>query len=241
MDNGLDSILAKSGSLPPSAFTVQRQSIIQPGADTLVHFEPSLGAGIPDSGLDWDLHYNFSGSFHLDDPKPGSSHVQNLDDWWSREVTQTISDVPIGGQEGQYQAVEDWWNREAAQTVPESRKGSQKGQHEAVDDWWNREVTQMDSEPVRAQEGQDEAVDDVPPNVTVEKPSRSKLSPHAKRVLENFFRIELYPDMKETETIARVAEMTFKQVRQWFRNKRRRTTPDGMSKAFLRVDETDDC
>lgn len=67
-----------------------------------------------------------------------------------------------------------------------------------------------------------------PPQTLTYRPHRSKPSMEAKRILERSFKMELYPDKKETQTIAARANMTFEQVRQWFRNKRRRTPPTGM-------------
>jgi hypothetical protein len=67
------------------------------------------------------------------------------------------------------------------------------------------------------------------PPLAMSKPQRSKPAARARKILERFFSIELYPDKKETETIAQRTKMSVKQVRQWFRNKRRRTTPEGTS------------
>jgi hypothetical protein len=64
--------------------------------------------------------------------------------------------------------------------------------------------------------------EDVPPTQ-----SRSKPTAAARKILETFFKMELYPDKKETEIIAIKAQMSMKQVRQWFRNKRKRTTDEG--------------
>jgi hypothetical protein len=59
-------------------------------------------------------------------------------------------------------------------------------------------------------------------------PSRNRPLKAVRAILEDSFKMEVYPDKTETDTIAQRTKMTFKQVRQWFRNKRRRTKPEGM-------------
>ena len=65
-------------------------------------------------------------------------------------------------------------------------------------------------------------------NATSSKSSRQSITRQSRKILESYFKVELYPDKKEIETIANKSRLSFKQVRQWFRNKRRRTTPEGM-------------
>lgn len=63
----------------------------------------------------------------------------------------------------------------------------------------------------------------------VQQPRRKQPSAQAKEILEAALRLELYPDKKETERLAERAQMTFQQVRDWFRNQRRRRPTEGAS------------
>jgi len=59
--------------------------------------------------------------------------------------------------------------------------------------------------------------------------SRSRLHPDVKELLENYFHEEVYPNPSERMSIAAELKMSFKQVTNWFRNKRHRIPPQGMS------------
>lgn len=56
----------------------------------------------------------------------------------------------------------------------------------------------------------------------VPQPRRKQPSEAAREILEEALKLELYPDKTETQKIAERAQMSFKQVRDWFRNQRRR-------------------
>ena len=60
------------------------------------------------------------------------------------------------------------------------------------------------------------------------KPRRFRLLKFAKKILNDSFQLEAYPDKMEISSIAKKTKMTIKQVRTWFGNKRRRTIPTGM-------------
>jgi hypothetical protein len=57
---------------------------------------------------------------------------------------------------------------------------------------------------------------------------RFRPSTTVRKLLEAHFTLEANPNTRETSSIACKAKMTVKQVRTWFRNKRRRTRPEGM-------------
>jgi hypothetical protein len=106
----------------------------------------------------------------------------------------------------------------------------------AFDDWFDPTFmsapAEVQHEPARvAQEHDDHMLsEDRSEHHSAEhKRSRFQPSDDARVVLERaFYATERYPDSLEVNRIARDTDMTVKQVRDWFNNKRRRTTDEGM-------------
>lgn len=70
---------------------------------------------------------------------------------------------------------------------------------------------------------------------------KNTTSADAKVILERAFKVELYPDKQEAATLASKVQMTVRQVQDWFRNKRRRTSPEGMRYACFVISDHTDC
>lgn len=73
------------------------------------------------------------------------------------------------------------------------------------------------NEPTRA--------DGAAPAVMKARRGRATLPNNAKKILKESFNIEPYPDSLEVSSIAKASQMTIKQVKTWFTNKRNRTPP----------------
>jgi hypothetical protein len=66
---------------------------------------------------------------------------------------------------------------------------------------------------------------DKPPTAGETKKRSRTISDHAKSYLEEAFQLEPYPEKEEMSSIAERANVTVKQARTWFANKRNRTKP----------------
>lgn len=192
MADDFDTILAKSGGLPPEAFTLPYQDSSYSTIDNDIHnvltwteaTGPSLHGDLNNElfGLGHN-EYSATGGMNLFEPHD----LLHLDDQMTRGENYSAPEQPsIVGLDDIQGPI-----RSPVEPIAECKVIS----HGTIE-----------PEPVR----------------------RNKISARARKILEDCFKLELYPSKTEVSKIAGRTKMTTKQVSQWFGNKRRRTTPEGM-------------
>jgi len=210
-----DAILRATGGLPPSAFLLP--SLLPPQLHVL-SIDPS-----EDAFSLWDAvpRPSFDNDFSLDVPDvangpftPTSEVLHCEDTFKSLDIANIPSDL---------NATLNWPSSLVGeiptQQTMDIDSGSRTSRHRQEDD--TQALALRSTNDVEHPTTQKDST------LHPKRKQRFRPTGRVKKVLEDVFRMELYPNKRELESLAHKTKMSLKQVREWFRNKRRRTSEEG--------------